>query len=88
MSRIEELVNGKSNMITRCVSKSGLIELLVDRLFFDKQKSLHAEYLEITAQKNLLEEKAFRIAEELEEYLRKKKESEQEVKMFITSKNT
>jgi len=88
MSRIEELVNGKSNMITRNVSKSGLIELLIDRLFMDKQKTLHSEYLEILDQKAKLEEKAFKIAEELDEYLRKKKESEQEVKMFITSKNT
>lgn len=88
MSRIEEIVKGKNNLITRQVSKSELIELLIDRLFFDKQKSLHNEYLEILRQKEQLEKKAYMIAEELDEYLKKKRESEQECELLITKKNT
>ena len=76
IDRIEDIVGGKYSIIPRNITKSELIEILVDRLYTDKEKVLVTQLKELEVQKAIIQNKIDLLSEELNVYLDKKQEAD------------
>jgi len=77
IDRINDIVAGKFNVVPRSnLTKSELIEILIDRLYIDKEPVLVAQLKELEKQKALLQDKIDIVSQDLSHYLDAKKEAD------------